>query len=383
MASGSIEKRVGKSGKVVWGAVVDIGVDPVTGKRRQRRISAPTKRELEALIQETRTNVQRGTHVEPSKQTVREYLEEWLGAAEGTLRPASYVRYQRAIQNHVLPALGGLRLAALTPARVQKFYNDLAKQGLAASTIALYHNILHRALDKAVVWRLIPHNPCDAVDAPHATVTEMQTWSPDQARAFLTGTVEDPWAALWRLAVMVGMRRGELLALRWADLDLDQGMLAVRRTVTRGKDGLLFGEPKSKTGRRSIALPASCVKALRQHRAKQAQRRLLCGGGSGLRHRHGCRDKLLRHPPGLQAHQRDARTSGHPATRPAPYGGHARPQPGHPSESGAGDARPQRYQHDAQPLQSRLDDDAARGRRSDGCSPRRMTDCDNIVTIYR
>lgn len=277
MASGSIEKRVSKLGTVAWGAVLDIGPDPVTGKRRQRRLSAPTKRELEALIQQTRTEVQKGTHVEPSKQTVREYLESWLAAIETTIRPASFLRYSDIIRKRALPELGGLRLVALTPARVQRYYSDLLKGGLSPTTVQMHHNILHRALDQAVKWRILPHNPCDSVDVPQANNPEMQTWNGEQVRAFLTGVADHRWAALWRLALLTGMRRGELLALRWSDLDLDKGTLAVRRTLTRGADGFGYNDPKSRAGRRSIALPASCVASLRRHRAGQTQRRWLAG----------------------------------------------------------------------------------------------------------
>jgi integrase len=279
MASGKPQKRIASSGKVAWGAVIDIGPDPVTGSRRQRRLSAPTKRELEALIQETLTSVQKGTHVEPSKQTVRDYLEEWLTAIETTIKPSSFVRYRDIIRKAMLPELGGLRLAALTPARIQKFYSAMTKSGRSPSTIELYHNVLHRALDQAVKWRLIVANPCDSVEAPRREEAEMQTWTMEQMRTFLAATADHQWAALWRLALMTGMRRGELLALRWGDVDLEKGTLAVRRTLTRGADGLTYGEPKSRSGRRSIALPPSCVAALRRHRAKQTERRWLAGPG--------------------------------------------------------------------------------------------------------
>jgi integrase len=142
--------------------------------------------------------------------------------------------------------------------------------------------VLHRSLALAVRWRLIPRNPCEAVEAPRPTPPEMRTWTAAQAHAFQAGTADDELHALWRLALMTGMRRGELLALRWADIDLGRGALAVRRTLARGKDGLRVNEPKSASGRRAIALPASCVTALKRHQRRQTERMLK--GAEAWRH---------------------------------------------------------------------------------------------------
>jgi integrase len=276
MATGNFTKRVTSRG-TTWGTVVDLGPDPVTGKRRQRRLSAPTRRELEKMVHETLHNAQQGTHVEASKQTVREYLTDWLKTAEPTMRPASFVRYRDIITKNVLPELGGMKLSALAPARVQALYAAFGKRGLSAATIELHHMVLHRSLEQAVKWRLLASNPCDAVDVPRSTPPEMHTWDADQVRAFLTATADNDLAALWRLALLTGMRKGEILALRWSDVDLDKRVVAVRRTLTRGQNGFTYGEPKSRAGRRSIALPASCVNALRKHRTRQLERRLLAG----------------------------------------------------------------------------------------------------------
>jgi integrase len=143
--------------------------------------------------------------------------------------------------------------------------------------VALYHNVLHRALDQAVKWQLLARNPCDAVDAPREAAPETATWNANEARAFLAAAVGHDLVALFTLALHTGMRRGELLGLRWQDVDLDRGALAVRRTMTRGQDGLAFGEPKSAAGRRALALPAPCVDALRSHRVRQLERRLQLG----------------------------------------------------------------------------------------------------------
>jgi integrase len=156
---------------------------------------------------------------------------------------------------------------------VQRAYARWLAAGLAAETVRLHHGVLHRALDRAVRWGLLRSNPCDAVEPPKRARAEMATWTAEQAAHVLAATDDDRLAALWRLAVLTGMRRGELLALRWADVDLARATVSVRRTLTRGPTGLTIGEPKSAAGQRAVALPPSCVAALRRHRACQDERR--------------------------------------------------------------------------------------------------------------
>lgn len=150
--------------------------------------------------------------------------------------------------------------------------------GLSPTTVGLYHGILHRALDQAVRWRLVQRNPCDDVDPPRPAKPEMQTWTAEQTRTFLAGTADHDLGALFRLALTTGMRQGELIGLRWDDLGLDKGVLAVRRTLNRDRDGgLAFNEPKSAAGKRAIALPASCAATLKGHHVDQKVRRLRHG----------------------------------------------------------------------------------------------------------
>jgi integrase len=278
MARGSVpKKRIAKDGTVTWTAVIDVPPDPVTGKRRQRRLSAPTKKDLEDLVRKELHSIGTGSYIEPARVTVREYLADWVASIEASVRPTTFLRYRDICERQLAGALGGIKLATLTALHLQKAYAAWLKAGLAPATVELYHMILHRALDQAVKWQLIPRNPCDAADAPRPERYEAKTWTAEQARAFLAGTATDPLAALWRLALLTGARKGELLALRWADADLDRGTLAIRRTLTRGPDGFTTGEPKSAAGTRSLALPPSCVAALRRHKAQQAERRLKLG----------------------------------------------------------------------------------------------------------
>jgi integrase len=269
---GSITKR-GDS----WSALVDLPPDPVTGKRRRKRVTARTKREVETQVAELIHKAETG-FTAAGKLTVREFFDRWLESAAPTLRPATARRYRDVARLHIVGVIGNLRLAKLTPGDVQRLYADRLAAGLSPTSVHHIHAILHRALDQAVRWGLLLRNVTDAVDPPRRSSPEMQTWDTRQVAAVLTAAASDDLEALWRLALLTGMRRGELLGLRWADVDLDAGALAVRRTLSRGSTSRLeVGEPKTGAGRRRVSLPASVVESLRCHRVRQLEQRLAVG----------------------------------------------------------------------------------------------------------
>ncbi len=261
-----------------WTALIDLPPDPVTGKRRRKRLTAATKREVERLVAEAIQAAQTG-FVDAGRTTLREYLARWQEAAAPTLRPSTRRRYADLIRLHVLPVLGHVRLAKLGAADVQRLYADRLAAGLSPTSVRQIHSVLHRALDQAVRWGLLARNVTDAVDPPRPAHPEAKTWDARQVAAVLGAAARsDDLEALWRLALLTGMRRGELLGLRWADLDLDRGALAVRRTMSRGADSrLVVGEPKTASGRRQIALPATAVEHLRRHRVRHLEARLAAG----------------------------------------------------------------------------------------------------------
>jgi integrase len=265
---GSITKR-GDS----WTAVVDLPVDPTTGKRRQKRVTARTKKDVEAraaeLIEKSRTGF-----VDAGKVTVREFFEHWLETTAPTLRPVTQRRYRDLARLHIVGVIGNTPLSKLTAADVQRLYADRLAR-LSPTTVRYIHAVLHHALDDAVKWGLLFRNVSDAVDPPKKARNEMRIWSAEQVGCVLRAAVDDPLEALWRLAIYTGMRRGELLALKWADLDLDAGALFVQRSLSRGHTSRLEeGEPKSQSGRRRIALSPSVVESLKRRRVRQLEHRL-------------------------------------------------------------------------------------------------------------
>ncbi len=204
--------------------------------------------------------------------TVGEYLDSWLqSVVRGSVRQSTYERYEVAVRVHIKPALGRLKLAKLTPARVQSFYRGKLDDGCAPASVNKLHVTLHKALDQAVKWHMVPRNVAEAVRAPRPAPKEMRPLSPDETRRFIQAACGDKLEALYVLAVHTGMRQGELLGLKWQDVDLENGKLSVRHTVTKSGGRLLLGEPKTKKSRRTIILGAGAVSALREHLAGQVK----------------------------------------------------------------------------------------------------------------
>lgn len=273
---GSIQKRVGAR-ETSWYAKYDY-LDPVTGKRIHRRVSASTRKECESKLRVAIAAAESGRSLTFDKQAVREFVDQWLASIEHSVRPSTHRRYSDVMRKHVIPALGTVHLSKLSPAHLQDLYTNLLKQGLSPTTVNLLHVTLHGALKQALRWGMIERNPCDLVDPPRRVTPETITWSVDQTRKVLTIGDSGEYAALWRLALMCGMRRGELLGLKWDDVDLDRGTLAVRRTLSRGSGGTWqLAEPKTASARRQIALPESCATVLRRHRLRQLEQRMALG----------------------------------------------------------------------------------------------------------
>lgn len=272
---GSIKKRVNKN-SVVWSAVVDLprGLD---GKRVQKRITAPTRKAAEEKIVELLHEANIGILSNSSEQTLETFLNAWMRHKIVELKPASQYTYENRIRKHIIPVLGDFKIGDLRTPHIQTFYADCLRQGMAPATVSQMHGILHNALAYAAASRLIRYNPCEAAIAPKPDNIPATVWNLSEVRTFLQASADDDLAALWRLALMTGMRKGEMLALRWQDVNLKDGWLMVQRTAGRGDKGPVIGSPKGTRGRRRIDLDASCIEALRRHRTLQLQRRLRLG----------------------------------------------------------------------------------------------------------
>jgi integrase len=202
--------------------------------------------------------------------TVGEYLDRWLkGSVYGSVRRSTYDRDTNLVNNHIKPILGRLKLKKLNSAHVQSFYRDRLDTGLSASTVHKMHDTLRRGLAQAVRWHLVPRNVADTVKPPRPAPKEMHALSANETRKLLEAAGGDRLEALYILAVHTGMRQGEMLALRWQDVDLENAVVSVRRTLTRSGGKVAFGEPKTNKSRRSIRLSSQAVEALRSHLERQ------------------------------------------------------------------------------------------------------------------
>ena len=277
MARGSITKAQRKDGPR-YILTVDLGKDPLTGERRQRRFTYRTKREAERARTEKLAEIDKGTVVDRSRQTVAELLRYWLETyARHHVRPGTLEGYEYTINGHIIPALGTVPVQRLTAQQLQQFYSDKLTAGCSPRTVQLCHLRLKQALRMAVEMGLVARNVADVVRSPRVEQREMRTWSAAQAQQFLAVAAQSSYGPIWMLLLATGMRRGEALGLRWQDVDVEQRVVHVRQTVTVVRGAPHVGPPKSKSSRRAVPVPAQVMAALREHRARQNAQRLSLG----------------------------------------------------------------------------------------------------------
>jgi integrase len=270
---GSVFRRA-SDGKWVARLTVPRDISP---SGRITRIAA-TQREARQLLAALKRELAAGQLGAGASQPLRVYLTDWLeGAVRPRRRPKTYVGYKTNVERHLIPALGDVPLGRLTTRQVRDLLNDLLAGGLAPRTVQYVHAVLRVALNHAVDEGLVPINVAARVDAPSVTREEVEPLSVEQARRFLVAVAGHRLEAVYRVAIAVGLRRGEICGLSWTDIDLAAGRLTVRRTLGRVEGQLRFDPPKSRRSRRTLALPAQSVAALRAHRVLQAQEQRLAG----------------------------------------------------------------------------------------------------------
>jgi integrase len=221
-----------------------------------------------------------GLIFDAGKMTVGEYLDRWLSdSVKGTVRTSTYERNEEIVRLHIKPSLGRVGLKKLTPAHVRGLYRERLDSGLAPATVRRIHSTLHKALSQAVSDAIVPRNAAH-VKAPRPAPEEIRPLSEDEARAFLDAARQsgERFEALYVLAITTGLRRGELLGLRWDDLDLELGTLRVGRALMREGGRHTLGETKTKRGRRQINLTPRTLNALKAHRKKQLEEKMKRAG---------------------------------------------------------------------------------------------------------
>ncbi len=262
---GSVYQR--KDGRWVGQYLVYLPSGP-----KYRYIYAKTRKLAADKLTKAMADRNGGIVFDDENLTVSDFLDVWLSdCVKDTIRVSTFERYKGIADLHISPALGRLRLKALTPAHVQGFYRGRLDSGLSPATVQKIHVVLHKALSQAVKWSLVPRNVTEAATAPRPSPKEMRPLSTEEVRKLLEAARGDRLEALWVLAVHTGMRQGELLALKWTDVDLETGKVGVRRTLTRESGHYTLGEPKTKRSRRTVKLTGAATEALRAHLGRQME----------------------------------------------------------------------------------------------------------------
>lgn len=287
MRRGSIVRKKGR--KKEWFAVVSI---PGTGgKKREWHGGYQTELEAERQLTKVLSQQDEGAHVTRNADTVGAFLKGWLEALPArNIRPNTIKSYRIVVTAYLTPRIGDVRLQALTPEKIAGLYGELARsgrrdgKGLGPKSIRNVQIVLHRALEDAVAWGRIARNPSDG-QGPRLregrATTDIETWTYEELNRFLIHSDEDADWVLWHVAAFTGLRRSELLALKWSDLHLkaDPPTLEVRRVLVRGSDGLVFEEPKTPRSRRQITIAEPTARVLREHRTRQKRDARWFAGG--------------------------------------------------------------------------------------------------------
>lgn len=261
-----------------WEARITEGYDE-SGKQVRRSFYAPTRAEAQAKLMQAQRRQEEGRPQPDERRTVSGFLEEWLrDVMKPKVRYSTHKRWAGIVEHHIDPKLGRIRLTKLTVTDVQRLLNELLAEGvLSARTIQHVHGCLRAALNHAVRLELVPRNVAALAVRPRSKPHEIRPFDTDEARAFIAAVEGHRLAALFILAIGTGLRRGEILGLRWRDLDLVVGLLTVRYALLRGPNGLELTEPKTKTSRRTITLPGIALTALKAHRLQQLEERVAAG----------------------------------------------------------------------------------------------------------
>ena len=271
-----------------WEVRLSAGIDYKTGKPRRTSTCCNTRQEAIAILQQQAHEVRTQGWRDPMSVTLGEWYEYWLDTyMKDTVKQSTYASYRSYLNKHFC-VLGKILLKKLEPHTLQEFYNyKFREEGLSPKTLRNYHMALHKCLQQAVKERLLVYNPCDAVTLPSGEKPEISVFTNDQQRALVQASYRHRYGVFIRLDLCTGLRMGELLALKWEDIDFSTAQLHVRRTINRlakyethdgeNKTEIVFGTPKTKNSRRTIPLTRTIADELTRWKQQQAQDKIRAG----------------------------------------------------------------------------------------------------------
>ena len=238
---------------------------------KRRSVYGKTRKEVAAKLAEAITSKDDIPAFEPAGMTVREFLAEYQEAIRHTIKRRSFQTTEDIVRLHILPEVGTMRLMDLDRKHIQRMYTRKRNAGLSPATVKRMHDVLAAALNHAVRWRYIEHNPCEGVSKPRVPQPEIRPFSLDEAKRFIAAAEGDRYEALYVLGVTSGARWGELAGLQWKDLNIDHRVMHIQRALVRGYGHWTLEEPKTKGSRRSVGLTRKATDALTRHRERMRE----------------------------------------------------------------------------------------------------------------
>lgn len=246
---------------------LSLGVD-ANGKRIQpMKRGFHTEREAKKALREAQLLADQGMYVQPSKMTYGEYVQEWIEIRKSQWGNQTEQNHRSNVKYHIIPLLGKIRITEMTVFHIEKFLEDLRKKGLAEGTIKKIYNLVNSSLNSAVTKKLIPTNVAQlAENKPRIKRKKVDVWTDEEAKRFLDYVKDSGsrYYTIFFLALMTGMRQGEILGLRWKDIDFKRKQIVVNQSLSH--DGKMFKKPKTETSIRSIAISDAVVQVLKQQR---------------------------------------------------------------------------------------------------------------------
>jgi len=250
----------------------------VTLEARRLTKYGKTQKECRDWIKETLNKIDSGLTYEGSQMTLAKFVEMWLSSKELSRRPRTVFQYRQVTSTHILPVMGGMKIKDIAPSHIKQLYAIKHEEGTGARTLQIIHAVLHCALKQAVREGLLGRNPVDAIERPKVEQIEFNIFNEEQSRQFLKEASGSTFEAVFYLALTTGMRQGEMLGLKWSDVDWEKGMLHVQRQLQQvERKGYALVPPKTKAGRRQIKLGQVMLEQLMAHRKRQEQVKAFAG----------------------------------------------------------------------------------------------------------
>jgi integrase len=280
-----MQGHVTKKGKS-WNIVIYLGIDELTGKKKYKWFGGyKTKKEAQKDLPSMLTKFENDDFIMPDDLKVSEYLTDWLDTyGKEHLARTTFENYRMNVEKHIIPYLGSIKLQELKPMHISKFLTIMTREGrhdkkggLSKGTVLKIHKILTRALNNAVKLQMLEKNPAVYVDAPKIDNAATNVLSLDEIHKFFEIIEDTPMEVPCKLAIGLGLRRGEIFGLKWEDIDFDNSTITIKRTLARITGEIFFKEPKTQKSRRTLILPQDLIDMLRKHRKKQLEYKLLLG----------------------------------------------------------------------------------------------------------